>query len=336
MKKNILVILLSLVLFNSIELMAQVGNPWLIGGNNLTGNRSIGSNNNFGLSFKTNNIQRGVITNSGYWGINTNAPSPYRLKVSHTSYGLDIENNSTSDDWELYTTGTGPLYLYFNSSFRGQFNSTTGVYSPVSDERLKTNIQPMSPALEKITQLKPSTYQFKNTADKQLYNGFLAQDVMKIFPSLVMHNVNQERNEDVYTLDYSGLGVIAIKGIQELNQTIKQQEQTITTLQDRIAKLEAALDAISNNLNRDTKGVSLQQNQPNPFSQTTIIRYSILQGANAEIRIYDATGRLIKNLRATESGQAQINAYDLSPGTYTYTLIVNGNVAAARKMVLLK
>jgi len=194
----------------------------------------------------------------------------------------------------------------------------------------------MSPTLEKITQLKPSTYRFKNTADKQLYNGFLAQDVMKIFPCLVMHNVNQERNGDVYTLDYSGLGVIAIKGIQELNQTIKQQEQTITTLQDRIAKLEAALDAISNNLNRDTKGVSLQQNQPNPFSQTTIIRYTIPQGTHGEIEIYDAAGRTIKTMRATESSQAQINAYDLSPGTYTYTLIVNGNVAAARKMVLLK
>jgi hypothetical protein len=35
-------------------------------------------------------------------------------------------------------------------------------------------------------------------------------------------------------------------------------------------------------------------------------------------------------------GQAQINAYDLSPGTYNYTLIVNGNVAASKKMVLLK
>lgn len=194
----------------------------------------------------------------------------------------------------------------------------------------------MSPALEKISQLKPSAYQFKNTTDKQLYNGFLAQDVMKVFPNLVTHNVNPERNEDVYTLDYSGLGVIAIKGIQELNQTVKQQEQTISTLQDRIAKLEAALDAVSNNLNRDLKGVLLQQNQPNPFSQATIIRYAIPQGANAEIKIYDAAGRVVKSMKATEGGQAQINAYDLAAGTYTYTLIVNGNVAASKKMVLLK
>jgi hypothetical protein len=41
-------------------------------------------------------------------------------------------------------------------------------------------------------------------------------------------------------------------------------------------------------------------------------------------------------MRATESGQAQIDAYDLKPGTYIYTLIVNGNVSASKKMVLLK
>jgi len=44
----------------------------------------------------------------------------------------------------------------------------------------------------------------------------------------------------------------------------------------------------------------LQQNQPNPFSQATIIRYAIPQGANAEIKVYDATGRLVKNMKATE------------------------------------
>jgi Secretion system C-terminal sorting domain len=81
----------------------------------------------------------------------------------------------------------------------------------------------------------------------------------------------------------------------------------------------------------DTKGASLQQNQPNPFSQATIIRYAIPQGANAEIKVYDAAGRLVKNMKATESGQAQINAYDLSAGTYTYTLIVDGKVAASKK-----
>ena len=67
---------------------------------------------------------------------------------------------------------------------------------------------------------------------------------MNVFPSLVTHNVIDERHLDMYTLDYSGFGVIAIKGIQELQQTIDDQQQTITGLKERIAKLETAIAAI--------------------------------------------------------------------------------------------
>ena len=49
----------------------------------------------------------------------------------------------------------------------------------------------MPAVLDKINQLNPSTYQFKNAADKKEYNGFIAQDVLKIFPDLVVHNINK-------------------------------------------------------------------------------------------------------------------------------------------------
>ena len=63
-----------------------------------------------------------------------------------------------------------------------------------------------------------------------------------------MHNVNKESYLDVYTMDYSGFGVIAIKGIQELQPIIEEktkineeQKAEILTLKDRLVKLEAAL-----------------------------------------------------------------------------------------------
>jgi len=178
--------------------------------------------------------------------------------------------------------------------------------------------------------------------DKQEYDGLIAQDVLKVFPNLVSH-ATSERGE-YYTLNYSGLGVIAIKGIQELQQTlgdqqktINDQQKTINTLVEKIAALEASLNAISNNIGgRDIKNVSLLQNQPNPFSQVTNINYSIPEGADGQIRIYDAAGNMVKTMRATENGQVQINAYELKAGTYTYVLVVNGNATASKKMVLLK
>ena len=81
---------------------------------------------------------------------------------------------------------------------------------------------------------------------------------------------------------------------------------------------------------------ALEQNQPNPFNQSTIIRYHMPQGAKGQINIYDAGGVLVKSIAANESGQAQITASDLKSGTYTYTLMVNGQLAASKKLVLTK
>ena len=119
MKKKMLFMLLSVTLYSCVDLLAQVGNPWLIGGNNLTASRSIGSNNNFGLIFKTNGIERARITATGLFGINTSTfNNPYRLKVSHTSFGLDIQRKN--HDWELFTQPIdGSLQLYSDVHFRG-------------------------------------------------------------------------------------------------------------------------------------------------------------------------------------------------------------------------
>jgi len=179
------------------------------------------------------------LTADGFVGIGTDTPSPYGLKVSHGSFGLDIENNSSLDDWELVCFSS--LQLYFNGFFRGSFNSTTGAYTSISDERLKSNIQPMPAVLDRISQLRPSSYQFKN-GDAKVYDGFIGQEVEQVFPTLVTHLIEPERGLDVYTLDYSGFGVIAIQGLQELEQTIEIQQQRIATLEERIARLEAAFN----------------------------------------------------------------------------------------------
>ena len=286
------------------------------------------------------------IATSGNMGVGTLEPESYKLKVSHQSFGFNIEENFSGNDWEfVVSSGSSKnLYLYANGSFRGTFDGTTGAYSSVSDERLKTNIQAMPSVLTKINQLKPTTYQFKSGGPQTF--GFIAQDVMKVFPNMVTLNVVKERNLEEYTLDYSGFGVLAIKGIQELQQEkqelvnkINALETYITKQEDRLAKLEAALGVGGSNFGNPSNvlGASLQQNQPNPFDQTTTFRYTVPAGAQAQINVYEATsGSLIKTITAPASGQAQINAYDLKGGTYIYTLVINGKVAESKQMLVVK
>ena len=67
-----------------------------------------------------------------------------------------------------------------------------------------------------------------------------------------MHNVDPARKLEVYTMNYSGFGVLAIKGVQELQAIVEEQKEKIATLEERINKLETALAAITANNNANT------------------------------------------------------------------------------------
>ncbi|MFL5787767.1 MAG: tail fiber domain-containing protein, partial [Flavisolibacter sp.] len=144
------------------------------------------------------------VTGNGNFG-GTTPPNNYRAYFNHGLFGLGIQHHGAADFWELWHSSfDNKFYLFFDNGTRGNFDPTSGAYTSISDARLKTNIKPMETVLEKINQLKASSYQFKDMKDQQFYDGFIAQDVMKIFPNLVYHNINKERNLDVYTMNYSG------------------------------------------------------------------------------------------------------------------------------------
>lgn len=348
----------------------SVSESGILFGNPLRGSADGGiiynSSSNFnGLQFRTNgNITQMTLTKDGNLGVGTSDPLPYKTKISHGSFGLDIERTSTGDDWEFFTDGTvspdgsvGNLQLFFNNFPRGTFSSTSGAYTSISDERLKTNIKPMGAMLEKIRQLKPATYQFKNATDKQEYSGFIAQDVMKLFPAMVAHTVIPERKVDVYTMDYSQFGVLAIKGVQELQPVIEEQKQVneeqnrvieeqrlkIVTLEDRLAKLEATLATGAANKNGNVSNVianaSLDQNIPNPLTNSTSIRYNVPAGSSkAQLIVTDNNGNTIKQIQLNSKGNGLVNieTSTLSSGTYSYTLIVDGKTIETKKMVIVR
>jgi hypothetical protein len=222
--------------------------------------------------------------------------------------------------------------------------SATGVWQN-SDKRIKRDIKPIDKAMDGIMKLKPSIYYFKRdeasykylNLPKEQQFGLIAQEAKEVFPNIVREyktydEDGKERSETMHSINYTALIPVLIKGMQE-------QQNRISTLEERIAKLENALNAVSSDNMRsgnNTIGAMLEQNQPNPFNQTTLIRYKIPSGANAQINIYDASGVMVKTMRAPENGQAQINAGELKAGTYTYALVVDGKPLATKKMIMLK
>lgn len=83
----------------------------------------------------------------------------------------------------------------------------------------------------------------------------------------------------------------------------------------------------------------LQQNIPNPFTNTTIIGYSIpSKFSNAQIVITDKNGKNLKqiNISGTGKGSVNIDASILASGAYQYSLIVDGRLIDTKQMVLAK
>ncbi len=168
---------------------------------------------------------------------------------NNTSQGLKIQNEGTNNhSWTLYTVNNGgELWIYSGVSNVGRF-AVTGAYTVISDERLKTAIQPMSSTLNKVLELEPMTYRYTHQdANAKNSLGFLAQSAAPLFPELV--NLSSgDGNEANYTMDYAGFSVVAIKAIQEQQERISDLEAQVQAQQSenealllRLEKLERLL-----------------------------------------------------------------------------------------------
>jgi hypothetical protein len=81
----------------------------------------------------------------------------------------------------------------------------------------------------------------------------------------------------------------------------------------------------------------LFQNQPNPFNESTLIRYFIPKNAtgSAFVIFFDVYGQEIKRTEITTKGfgNINVNAENLLSGVYSYSLHIDGKVIDTKKMV---
>jgi hypothetical protein len=126
--------------------------------------------------------------------------------------------------YNTYSSGVGSIST----------NGTVTAYNISSDYRLKENIVPLTGALDKITQLKPSVYNYKSKPEEAI-EGFVAHELQAVVP----HAVTGEKD----AVDANGnpvyQGVDASFLIPHLVAAIQEQQALITTLTERISALEA-------------------------------------------------------------------------------------------------
>jgi len=81
----------------------------------------------------------------------------------------------------------------------------------------------------------------------------------------------------------------------------------------------------------------LGNNYPDPFSEKTIIPFSLIDDTEGKIVIKDLLGRTMKEMKILpENDEVIVNADGWAEGVYTYSLVINGKLIKTMKMVLSK
>ena len=161
----------------------------------------------------------------------------------------------------------------------------------------------------------------------KVHHGLDAEQLEKLYPELV-----EKDNNGNYWINYIELIPILVKGINELSSELAELKGT----SPRMAR---EMPTSIGEATTDVDVVRMDQNTPNPFNESTVIKLNIPQSTTtANILIYDLNGKQIDKVSVDERGETNVTVYasNLESGMYIYSLILDGKVTVTRKMIVEK
>ena len=79
----------------------------------------------------------------------------------------------------------------------------------------------------------------------------------------------------------------------------------------------------------------MEQNKPNPFTNQTIINYTLPKNTRATISVVDLSGKFIRDYDlSSEKGQLTISSSEIGKGIFVYALVSDNEVIISKKMIV--
>lgn len=151
-------------------------------------------------------------------------------------------------------------------------------------------------------------------------------------------NITVTDQEGYLLMEYNQIIPIAVASIQAQQKIIDSLKTEMANLKEQVSSNNSLGLGNNNSTTLYTRNV-LNQNSPNPFNESTEVKFSIDEQnfRNASIVIFDMNGLLIKKYDIQKSGEGsvKINGSELKAGMYIYTLIVNQREVDSKRMILL-
>ena len=156
------------------------------------------------------------------------------------TYIYQMKAGQVECTWGFKASTDSNMYIGSGSTAVGTYGvyltNTGNSWNAVSDERMKTIVEPITNAAEKVSSLR-TVIGYYNNDDNQIRRPFLiAQDVQAVLPEAV--NV-QDPDTGTLGMSYTDTIPLLVAAIKEQQVLITQQAAAIETLTARVSVLEA-------------------------------------------------------------------------------------------------
>jgi Concanavalin A-like lectin/glucanases superfamily/Chaperone of endosialidase len=174
----------------------------------------------------------GQLSITGAVGIGTLAPEKtLHIVQNAASDGIRLDERSrdgnlTKRFFKIAYEGQGNIHFYHQNDI-GQWMNLNGDWTKNSDISLKENISGLDSILDKVMELRPVHFTWKNNHMDDI--GFIAQEVERVFPELVSSTTVEGQARK--GIGYTAFGVLAIRAIQEMYDKIEALQAYIQILE---------------------------------------------------------------------------------------------------------
>lgn len=195
---------------------------------------------NWGISnFQGLHNQIGLYNGIGNWsqiglgnliGFGADVGGHVDAQPSYTSAGVKIDLSSPLGDLNQF-------WRYNGVEITNESTDST------SDVRLKTDIRPYENCLDKILNLNPVYYKWRDDIDKSSFTGkdkddvqigLIAQEVEPFIPEVVVNHSIYD--EEYKRIKYSKLTAVLVGAIKEQQEQINSLKQTVEELSTKLAE----------------------------------------------------------------------------------------------------